>query len=376
MRINEPASDAALATRESSAEPVAQQVAVQLRRQILEGRFEPGTKLPTWSSLEADFQVARTTLAKAVRQLKRDGFVYSQSTRGTFVTDHPPHLYRFALAFRHEPESPAWLRFWWSLANEATARNRAAEHRLIPFFGVCGSDDTESHRALIADIEADRLAGVIFVGYPPEISRPLMHHPWLAKVAILADPLDEQMPRVFPDRASFIDRSLACLAERGARRIAVVTSGHPDFSRFDDAIPNAGLQTLPHHRVAATLHDPASANHIVQLLLRQPADERPDALIITDDNLVGAAIAGVAAAGANRPDNLQILAHCNWPTEAAQPPGVIRLGFDARAVLDAAMQKIIDVRNARDVAELTPVPARFEHEAARAPSAPPALTSY
>ncbi|MEM6551947.1 MAG: GntR family transcriptional regulator [Planctomycetota bacterium] len=352
----------------------ARTVANGLRGRILAGDWQPGAQLPTWSTLETDFNVARTTLAKAVRQLKRDGFVYSRSTRGMYVSDHPPHLCRYALAFRHHPQEPGWLRFWWALANQATAWNTqnapanahpAPDHhsRIVPFFGVSGPEDSDNHRKLLKEVEADRLAGIIFVGHPPEISPKLLEHPWLAKVAITTSPAAHRLPRVFPDRQSFVDRSLQQLSNQHAQRVAILTNGHPGFDAYDAAIADAGLQSQPHFRVAASLSDPNSAKHIVQLLLDRPADQRPDALIITDDNLVESALAGVLASGVSMPNDLQVVAHCNWPIETRTRLPITRLGFDAAAVLRTAMQHVEALRHDQPVPDATPVPAVFEDQA-------------
>ncbi|MEM1211557.1 MAG: GntR family transcriptional regulator [Planctomycetota bacterium] len=354
----------------------ARTVANGLRGRILAGDWQPGAQLPTWSTLETDFNVARTTLAKAVRQLKRDGFVYSRSTRGMYVSDHPPHLCRYALAFRHHPQEPGWLRFWWALANQATAWNAQdtqaddapapdspSHSRIVPFFGVAGPEDNANHQKLLKEVEADRLAGIIFVGHPPEISPKLLEHPWLAKVAITTSPACHHLPRVFPDRQSFVDRSLEHLSQQRAQRVAVLTNGHPGFDAYDAAIADAGLQSQPHFRVAASLADPNSAKHIVQLLLDRPADQRPDALIITDDNLVESALAGVLASGLSMPQDLRVVAHCNWPIETRTRLPITRLGFDAAAVLRTAMQRVEALRHDRSVPDATPVPAVFEDQA-------------
>ncbi len=333
-----------------------------LRARILAGEWEPGVQLPTWNDMENQLKVGRTTLAKAVRQLKRDGFVYSSSTRGTFVSPHPPHLFRYALAFRGEPNSDGWVRFWWALANEATAWNLNNHSQLVSFFGVAGTDQSASHQRLLEEVRADRLAGVIFVGHPPEISQQLLAHPWLAKAAICGESTHEGLSRVYPDWVSFIKRSLEHLREQGCRRVAVVTGGHPEFAAYDRAILDHGMSTRSFFRVAATLRDPDSARHIVRLLLDRPENDRPDALIITDDNLTDSAMAGVRDSGLRAGEGLQVLAHCNWPQVGSAHPGVTRLGFDAAHVLRQAVTCVEALRRGDDVPIHTPVPAVFDHE--------------
>ncbi|NJL31038.1 MAG: GntR family transcriptional regulator [Phycisphaerales bacterium] len=333
-----------------------------LRARILAGEWEPGIQLPTWSDMEAQLNVGRTTLAKAVRQLKRDGFVFSSSTRGTFVSARPPHLYRYALAFRGQPDAEGWVRFWWALANEATTWNQNHAGSLVTFFGVAGSDRSPSHQRLLEEVEADRLAGVIFVGHPPEISQQLLNHPWLAKVAICGESTHEGLARVYPDRGSFIKRSLEHLRDRGCRSVAVVTGGHPEFAAFDRAILDHGMTTRSFYRIAAALHDPDSARNIVHLLLDRSPDDRPDALIITDDNLVDSAMAGVRDSGIRVGENLQLVAHCNWPQVGNAYPDITRLGFNAAHVLRQAVTCVESLRRGEIVLGHTHVPAIFEHE--------------
>lgn len=355
----------------------AEEVAQHIRGLIVRGEWEPGFRLPSWNELGSQYDVARSTLTEAMRQLKGSGFVYSQSTRGTFVSSRPPHLSRYALAFRGEPGTPGWNRFWWSLSNEAAERYRDGDVSLASFFGVAGTDRSSGHERLLRHVATDRLAGVIFVGHPPEISDQLLNHPWLAKVVIGAEHGGrDDIPRVYPDRQSFVKRSLEHLAERGCRRLAVVTNGLPEFERYDALAPDYGLTLPSHFRVGALMNDPASAKHVVQLLLDRPSNDRPDALIVTDDNLVESALSGVMAAGLRMPDPLRVVTHCNWPLESAGSMPVARLGFDTRDVLRLAIERVDALRHGRaqeadsslhattGKAGDVPVPAVFEHEVA------------
>ena len=360
MRTNEQ-SIATVSTSDSATPRLARVVAKDLRQRILRGDWPPGKQLPTWDDMASEMQVGRTTLAKAVRQLKRDGFVYSSSTRGTYVTERPPHLYRYAMAFRGEPNAQGWLRFWWALANEATAWNQNQPQELVPFFGVNCANDTASHQQLLEDVHADRVGGVIFVGYPPEISQALLEDDGLAKVAIMGDEAPHWTACVHTDRLAFIDRSLHYIVEQGGRQVGVITAGHPQYANYDQAIAEAGLGMNPYDRISAAIQDPDSANHIVQLMLERPADKRPDWLIVTDDHLVESAMAGVLASGLRIGQDIQLLVHCNWPSQTGALP-VKRLGFDARDVLRTAVDALERIRAGHSIAQDLPVAPVFDHE--------------
>jgi len=63
------------------------QVAAVLRRRIEEGEWRPGEKISTLEELETEFQVARVTVRQAVDILQKEGLVYRQQGRGTFVAE-------------------------------------------------------------------------------------------------------------------------------------------------------------------------------------------------------------------------------------------------------------------------------------------------
>jgi DNA-binding LacI/PurR family transcriptional regulator len=100
----------------------------------------------------------------------------------------------------------------------------------------------------------------------------------------------------------------------------------------------------------------------VELLLRQERARRPDGLIITDDNLVPAATAGIAAAGGPKAGGVKVIAHTNfpWPTPSAVP--VMRLGHSVRALLEKCVALIEQQRRGETPPAMTLVPAVFEEE--------------
>lgn len=73
------------ATFDRSPIPLYIQLATLLRNQIVEGRFQPGQKIPTLEELGHEFAVARVTVRQAIELLEREGIVQRQQGRGTFV---------------------------------------------------------------------------------------------------------------------------------------------------------------------------------------------------------------------------------------------------------------------------------------------------
>jgi len=66
-------------------EPPYQQIAEVIRRRIASREFPPNTRIPTESDLVETFEVARTTVRRAVKLLREEGLVRTVPQRGTYV---------------------------------------------------------------------------------------------------------------------------------------------------------------------------------------------------------------------------------------------------------------------------------------------------
>ena len=69
--------------------PAYVQIAEDLREQIRAGTYAPGARLASNKSLSAQYGVADGTIRQALEELRKEGLVATQSTRGTFVVNKP-----------------------------------------------------------------------------------------------------------------------------------------------------------------------------------------------------------------------------------------------------------------------------------------------
>jgi DNA-binding transcriptional regulator YhcF (GntR family) len=69
--------------------PPYEQVRAQLARQVQAGELGPGTRLPTVRRLAGDLGLAVNTVARAYRELERDGLVVTRGRNGTVVAASP-----------------------------------------------------------------------------------------------------------------------------------------------------------------------------------------------------------------------------------------------------------------------------------------------
>lgn len=67
--------------------PIHKQIYEYLKSKIIDGEFKPLQKLPTERELAKNLSINRITLRKALRELKKEGFIFSCRSKGTFVSD-------------------------------------------------------------------------------------------------------------------------------------------------------------------------------------------------------------------------------------------------------------------------------------------------
>lgn len=77
--------------------PLYQQVKDSLRRMMLTGLLEPDEKLPSVRSLATQLAINTNTIQRAYAELEAEGYIYSVTGRGSFVSaGDGEHLRRIA----------------------------------------------------------------------------------------------------------------------------------------------------------------------------------------------------------------------------------------------------------------------------------------
>ena len=66
-----------LIIRNTDSQPIYEQIAAQLRRQILSGALAPGEALPSIRALAKDLRISVITTKRAYDELEADGFLYN-----------------------------------------------------------------------------------------------------------------------------------------------------------------------------------------------------------------------------------------------------------------------------------------------------------
>ena len=86
----------------SSGKPIYEQIADQVREQILSGALRPGDALPSIRLLARELRISVITTKRAYEDLERDGFLDNVPGKGCFVAPQNRELLREAQLRRVE----------------------------------------------------------------------------------------------------------------------------------------------------------------------------------------------------------------------------------------------------------------------------------
>lgn len=320
-------------------------IADWLRRQILDRKLAPGSRLATRVYLEQTLGASSVTIQRAIDQLRGSGFLESRGAAGTFVAQRPPNLFRVGLVLPHAPAHAIGNSLFWRAIQAEGERLARQLHGfdLVTYHDVDVAQP-ETCRQLYQDISLGRLAGMILIHHPPDsfANTPLMTSARLARVATnqrkRAD-ISTIHLRHYRDLA-------ATVAHRhGAKRVAVLMLGESDdratlqrLQQWRRAALAASLRMQEDQCIALAASSIGCARQIASLLLRQTPDRRPDTIVIADDHLVEPATAGIADV-ADIPAPL-VIAHANEPAFPRAAIPVLWIGYDIGQMLRTAVTEL------------------------------------
>ena len=96
--------------RNSSDEPIYEQIGRQIREQIISGRLAPGTQLPSIRILAKDLRISVITTKRAYDELAAAGFVDNVPGKGFFVAEKDMKVVREAKLREMEEHMTAVVR--------------------------------------------------------------------------------------------------------------------------------------------------------------------------------------------------------------------------------------------------------------------------
>src|SRR5262245_23533695 len=170
--------------------------------EIASGRFQPGDRLPTEAELAKTFSASRSTISRAMRDLKSRGLLNRQRGGGTHIARQEAK--RIAL-FTPFTNSAADLGFIGGQihAHLSEVASHRADHLRLQLVGRTGGDRLEQMMAGARALIEQGVAGVFY--YPVEFPKETAHYNQLVVDKLIAAGIAVVL--VDRDVVSFPDRS-------------------------------------------------------------------------------------------------------------------------------------------------------------------------
>jgi GntR family transcriptional regulator of arabinose operon len=326
------------------------EVYAALLRQLREGRWKPGDRIPTEAELVGQFGVSRITVVRAVRDLEARGLVERRRGAGTFVRRvETGAKLSFGLLIPDLGETEVLEPICHGMMTSPLAR----DHVLV-WGSAGGGGESSEERAwtLCRQFVDRRVSGVFFAPLEFSESAAAANH----RIARALDAA--RIPIVLLDRGiapfpEFDDYDLAALDNRragfaitahvivlGATRVAFVAS--PNAAATVDEREAGYREALYRHGVAVDRalvrrmnpDDDAAAETFMRA-------EKPDAIVCANDRTAGQLMHALRRAGRHVPRDVRLVGIDDVAYAALLPVPLTSFRQPTREIGDAAMELML-----------------------------------
>lgn len=333
-------------------------VADTLRSDISNG-LEVGDRLASEEAMAKRFNISYLTIRQAVKVLIDEGWVERRHGSGTFVTDRKVRC-PVALLCELNPENPS-SRFVFTILKRLRELVQKAGGRSLVYFGDVPSgreSSTEGYEQFLDDLETGRLRGVLSISARRE------HAGWVKRAKELGLPVvgitgcKDFSWRVLTDHMRMLKEGIEFLIRNERRRVACIGWDEPGakgmttrevcektLTKHGIKIRNSWLKFDLEPGVPGLTSDYMSK-------LWSGTGEKPDGLLICDDNFFGDAYLALAMQQVSVPDDCLVVTHANRGMHIAGMRDVIRMEIDLEFAAERAFQMFLEQE--RDGHETSP----------------------
>lgn len=334
-----------------------------VKNNIINGTWQPGERVPPRTFLEKKFAASSVTVQQSLDVLNKDGFVRVKGKLGTFVNEKLPHENNYGLVFpdkisKKEPRNAYFEIF----DNEAKKLQKQFKGKFIRYYDINEKRDKEFFK-LVQDIQERRLAGVIFTTNPYMVDKtPIVDLPGIPRVAFGSKRGTDKLHIINMGGGEFMGMAVDYLVAQGKKKIALIESSvgpkHSEYQKFLKLLGKKGI-SYPEWHQTASLNHPETAGQIVKLLMSKFNTERPEGLIITNDNHTPHIQKALVEIGIKVPEELTLVSLTNFPSQIPQKPPVKLIGYDILGALQKSVQIINDLRDGKKAQLNTKISAEF-----------------
>jgi DNA-binding LacI/PurR family transcriptional regulator len=315
--------------------PIRSQLKELLLRDIREGRFLPGCRIPSEREMAAKYGISRASVRESITELLNSGLLFRTVGRGTFVSPNPPEPPRERpaastacnIAFIISENIFHFVQTGYNKILGGVQEVSAAKGWRLQFHTV--GDDANNPALQALRSEPDRsVDGCVIVGGVRRHVVDLLQDQHVPTV--LVDPLisDEAPASVTIDYAEGARLAMKHLYELGHRDIGYVGfSGSEKYRGYWQCLEELGLRYDP--RYVEFLHELNLQPGIFagfQAIQRMVATRSiPSALLVTNDFVALGVMEGLAIAGVRVPDQISIVGFDDLGQKTSPPLTTVRV---------------------------------------------------
>lgn len=225
--------------------PLSQQIAGDLRADILSDQLSPGAVLPSERELLQRYGTSKSTVSKAIALLRAEGLVTTVFGRGTFVRTRPP-LRRISAARRHAQHRTTGKPIF---DTTAIAHGQVPSRRMLNIGRTSISSDIARWLQISPDEEVViRKRLQLLDDYPAVIST--SYYPlWMAANTRL------ELPEALPEGPDFLIESLGHRFSHGIEifRVRMPTPDEAKLLHLAPGIPIVRMWDVDYDELGRTL---------------------------------------------------------------------------------------------------------------------------
>jgi len=341
-----------------------ERIAVILKAEIRRN-YSPGDRLPSISALARQFGVSDITLRNALLSMQQEGLIEVQHGRGTFVSEGSADTRSIAVYCDWDLSDPHMSPVFLQLIQRVTNR---LQERGLPARSYIGQTPASgatvglSCPAFISDLKEQRIKAVVLLATP-------MHDQWKPMVEADAIPVLgmgfrgvsnwHEPHRVDLNYQGMVETAVAHVAQHGHRRVACL--GFTNQQDGDDtatssveslcrrACEAAGLDLRDDWIRFDVTYGQSGAAEASLRKAWDAHDDKPDALLVMDDNLCAEATSFISSLDINVPDDLMVVVETNNRIPMYFPFPVTRIEFDVDQIADTFVDTIMQLMDEPDV---------------------------
>jgi len=287
----------------------------ELKNAILNGKYKPGDRIPPECKLTRSFNVSSITVIKALKELEREGLIYRQQGKGTFVKERISSVKEVGVIFFDIFSAAHPFLHQVLLGLEDACKNYNYNLHLYPIRGR----DIETSDSLLKKLILQReLRGFIILSPIAKKNILFLKENQTVFVTVNIEYCDISVPSVLIDSFRYSFYLTESLIKKGFKKIGLIVGriNKPEeignakkiFEGYKSAMERYSLPLCKE-----VIKDGKQTKNNGYLFMKQLLEERerPDAVIISGNILIDGAVEAIKEKGLRHPEDIFLTGLCD-----------------------------------------------------------------